>query len=133
MFPETKCEHCPLIARGDMRTCLAQTTKHARYCHHAEQGNQGYIDILLGEHPVIEMSHTIMNEPSFPLGRLPGNGLANQERTNDMNELNRIKSCRFLTQCGCGAKKLGDCSLGLGNNGSVRVADCRDCSKWESR
>ena|SRR5579859_2902986 len=132
MFPETKCEHCPLISNGDTGRCLAQITKHARYCHHAEQGNQGYIDIILGQSREIEVSKVVVREPSFPLGSPPGNA-SEAERMAAQEELNRIKSCRYLKLCGCGGGRLGDCSLGLGNGGKVKIENCRSCDKWESK
>lgn len=132
MFPENKCEHCPLIGTGDTGKCLAQSTKHERYCHHAEQKNQGYIDIILGQSREVELSKTIVSEPSFPLGRL-GGVAGNQASDEERKELDRIRSCKHLKTCGCGGGRLGDCALGLGNKGKVKISDCRDCDKWEIR
>src|SRR6516225_2416774 len=98
MFPEDKCEHCPLIARNQYRPCLAQVTKHRRYCHHAEQGNQGYINLLLDEYPEIEKSQTIIENPIFSLGHIAGG------RESEIKEINRIRSCKHLKPCGCGSK-----------------------------
>ncbi len=74
-----------------------------------------------------------LNMNPFSLGSRSGNGMTHKDKAEEISRLNQIKSCKHLKLCGCGVKKLGDCALGLGNNGSVSIVDCANCEKWESR
>jgi hypothetical protein len=42
-----KCEHCPI--RESDHPCLAETTRHRRFCEHAAAGHAGYSALLRGE------------------------------------------------------------------------------------
>ncbi len=55
------------------------------------------------------------------------------DRQHQIQELERIRSCKHLTLCGCGGGRLGDCALGLGDNGKVNLSDCQPCTKWEHK
>jgi hypothetical protein len=69
VFPETPCPACPHAKAGRPGPCLAQTTRHARYCEHAEAGHEGFIRIILGgPQPAREASTTAVPRASWPLG-----------------------------------------------------------------
>lgn len=137
MFPDNRCELCPLTKRGDTGACLAQSTKNERYCFHAKNGHEGYINIILGDSKKIEESITIVKEhnPSS-LGSQTGPAghmiPINQNHEANRKELERIRSCKHLKICGCGGGRLGDCDLGLGDGGKVKVTDCQGCEKWSA-
>lgn len=110
---ETKCHHCP--ARDQDRKCLAQITRHARYCQLVDPAspiyNPGYIAVLAADPDCPE---PVPAGPTIPLAETLG-------------LIARMKEClhwEASSSCGCGKNK---CRQGRGLGGIVVHADCFSC------
>jgi hypothetical protein len=132
MFPDDPCEVCPRVVRGLPLPCLAQKTKHARFCETIRMGQQGYAALLC--RGIEDLSQTIQTQPeqpTFPLpfGQPPAEGGA--EQAEKLAEMIYLRSCVHLKSC-CG--QYGKCLINHGDShGNVTPIICKSCPDFKSR
>lgn len=133
-WPDEACETCPRRAKGLEGPCLAQLTKHRRFCEFADPAHPDhlpkYLAILCDEEPeqgcgggsgVVAVGRE--HRPADTTPRATATGTINATR----ELFARMKACphwQKAQDCGCGINR---CSLGKGDRGRVGHKDCFEC------